>query len=109
MEKIIQFQKFSLIQIDRAKQKKQKPMFLWITSSIGTSKTAIGNALDNELYKMKKYTYILDEVNLQYGLNSDFNFSKNGNECERLDITIDTQNMTINGCVQKLLKKVEIS
>ena len=81
MDKKIQFQKFSLTQIDRAKLKNQKPMCLWMTGLSGSGKTTLANALEKELYKMKKHTYILDGDNLRHGLNSDLNFSKkNRNE-----------------------------
>ena len=81
MYKKIQFQKFSLTQIDRAKLKNQKPMCLWLTGLSGSGKTTLANALEKELYKMKKHAYILDGDNLRHGLNSDLNFSKkNRNE-----------------------------
>ena len=194
MDKKIQFKKFSLTQIDRAKLKNQKPMCLWLTGLSGSGKTTLANALEKELYKMKKHAYILDGDNLRHGLNSDLNFNKNDrnenirrvgetaklmvdsglivivglispfrverdwvrslfsanqfkeiyistsiNVCEKRDVkglyqmarrdkiknftgitspyeeprnpelTIDTQNMTIDECVQKVLKQVEIS
>jgi adenylylsulfate kinase len=77
MDKKIQFQKFSLMKIDRAKIKNQKPMCLWMTGLSGSGKTTLSNALEKELYKMKKHTFILDGDNLRHGLNSDLNFSKN--------------------------------
>lgn len=81
MNKKIQFQKFSLTQIDRARLKNQKPMCLWMTGLSGSGKTTLANALEKALYKMKKHTYILDGDNLRHGLNSDLNFSnKSRNE-----------------------------
>ena len=194
MDKNIQFQKFALTQIDRAKMKNQKPMCIWLTGLSGSGKTTIANALEMELYKMKKHTYILDGDNLRVGLNSDLNFSKSDrnenvrrvaetaklivdsglivivglispfrierdwvrsifnpnefieiyistslNECEKRDLkglykmarrgdiedftgitspyeeprnpelTINTQNMTIDECVQKILKQFKFS
>ena len=194
MDKNIQFQKFALTRIDRAKMKNQKPMCLWLTGLSGSGKTTIANALEMELYKMKKHTYILDGDNLRHGLSSDLNFSTESrnenirrvaeiakiivdsglvvivalispykiqrdwarsifmpkefkeiyistslNECEKRDLkglykmarrgeikdftgitspyevpknpdlTIDTQNTTIDECVQQVLKQVEIS
>ena len=64
MDKNIQLQKFVLTQIDRAKMKNQKPICLWLTGLSGSGKTTIANALEMELYKMKKHTYILDGDNL---------------------------------------------
>ena len=194
MDKNIQSQKFALTRIDRAKMKNQKPMCLWLTGLSGSGKTTIANALEMELYKMKKHTYILDGDNLRHGLSSDLNFSTESrnenirrvaeiakiivdsglvvivalispykiqrdwarsifmpkefkeiyistslNECEKRDLkglykmarrgeikdftgitspyevpknpdlTIDTQNTTIDECVQQVLKQVEIS
>ena len=81
MNKKIQFQKFSLTQIDRARLKNQKPMCLWMTGLSGSGKTTLANALEKALYKMKKHTYILDGDNLRHCLNSDLNFSnKSRNE-----------------------------
>ena len=76
MDKKAQFQNFSLTQIDRANLKNQKPMCLWLTGLSGSGKTTLANAIEIELNKMKKHTYILDGDNLRHGLNSDLNFSK---------------------------------
>ena len=76
MEKNIQFQNFTITQFERAKLKNQKPMCLWMTGLSGSGKTTIANALEKELFRMNKHTYILDGDNLRLGLNSDLNFIK---------------------------------
>ena len=99
MDKKIQFKKISLTQIDRAKLKNQKPMCLWLTGLSGSGKTTLANALEKELYKMKKHAYILDGDNLRHGLNSDLNFSKKNRNENVLLFSVDkmTENCTCQG------------
>jgi len=76
MDKNIQFQHFSLTQTERSKIKNQIPMCLWMTGLSGAGKSTLANALEQELNKRGKHTYILDGDNLRYGLNSDLGFSE---------------------------------
>ena len=76
MDKNIQFQHFALTQTERAKIKHQIPMCLWMTGLSGAGKSTLANALEQELNKMAKHTYILDGDNLRHGLNSDLGFSE---------------------------------
>ena len=76
MDKHIQFQHFALTQIERAKIKRQIPMCLWMTGLSGAGKSTLANALEQELNKKGKHTYILDGDNLRHGLNSDLGFSE---------------------------------
>ena len=76
MDKNIQFQHFALTQTERAKIKQQTPMCLWMTGLSGAGKSTLANALEQELNKMGKHTYILDGDNLRHGLNSDLGFSE---------------------------------
>ena len=76
MDKNIQFQQFALTQIERAKIKHQTPMCLWMTGLSGAGQTTLANALERELNKRGKHTYILDGDNLRHGLNSDLGFSE---------------------------------
>ena len=76
MDKHIQFQHFALTQTERAKIKHQTPMCLWMTGLSGAGKSTLANALEQELNKMGKHTYILDGDNLRHGLNSDLGFSE---------------------------------
>ena len=75
MDKNIKFQHFALTQTERAKIKHQTPMCLWMTGLSGAGKSTLANALEQELNKMDKHTYIMDGDNLRHGLNSDLGFS----------------------------------
>lgn len=76
MDKNIQFQHFALTQTERANIKQQSPMCLWMTGLSGAGKSTLANALEQELNKKGKHTYILDGDNLRHGLNSDLGFSE---------------------------------
>lgn len=76
MDKNIKFQHFALTQTERAQIKHQTPMCLWMTGLSGAGKSTLANALEQELNKMVKHTYILDGDNLRHGLNSDLGFSE---------------------------------
>ena len=76
MDKNIKFQNFTLTQTERAKIKQQTPMCLWMTGLSGAGKSTLANALEQELNKKGKHTYILDGDNLRHGLNSDLGFSE---------------------------------
>lgn len=60
----------------RSKQKHQKPKCLWLTGLSGSGKSTIAQALEFELFKKKKHTYILDGDNIRFGINQDLGFSK---------------------------------
>jgi len=76
MDKHIQFQYFALTQTERVQNKHQTPMCLWMTGLSGAGKSTLANALEQELNKKGKHTYILDGDNLRHGLNSDLGFSE---------------------------------
>ena len=76
MDKNIKFQHFALTQTERAKIKQQTPICLWMTGLSGAGKSTLANALEQELNKKGKHTYILDGDNLRHGLNSDLGFSE---------------------------------
>ena len=76
MDKNIKFQHFVLTQTERANIKLQTPMCLWMTGLSGAGKSTLANALEQELNKKGKHTYILDGDNLRHGLNSDLGFSE---------------------------------
>ena len=76
MDKNIKFQHFALTQTERAEIKYQTPMCLWMTGLSGAGKSTLANALEQELNKKGKHTYILDGDNLRHGLNSDIGFSE---------------------------------
>jgi adenylyl-sulfate kinase len=76
MDKNIKFQQFALTQTERANIKQQTPVCLWMTGLSGAGKSTLANALEQELNKMGKHTYILDGDNLRHGLNSDLGFTE---------------------------------
>jgi adenylyl-sulfate kinase len=76
MDKHIQFQHFALTQTERVQIKHQTPICLWMTGLSGAGKSTLANALEQELNKKGKHTYILDGDNLRHGLNSDLGFSE---------------------------------
>ena len=76
MDKNIKFQHFALTQTERAKIKQQTPVCLWMTGLSGAGKSTLANALEQELNRKGKHTYILDGDNLRHGLNSDLGFTE---------------------------------
>ena len=76
MDKYIKFQHFALTQTERAKIKQQTPVCLWMTGLSGAGKSTLANALEQELNRKGKHTYILDGDNLRHGLNSDLGFTE---------------------------------
>jgi adenylylsulfate kinase len=56
---------------------KQKPCILWFTGLSGSGKSTLANALELELFKRGKKTYLLDGDNVRQGLNKDLGFSEN--------------------------------
>lgn len=76
MDKNIKFQHFALTQIERANIKHQNPICLWMTGLSGAGKSTLANALEQELNRKGKHTYILDGDNLRHGLNSDLGFTE---------------------------------
>ena len=66
---------FTVTRERREKVNGQKGMVLWFTGLSGSGKSTIANALDDELNKLGKKTYILDGDNIRMGLNKDLTFS----------------------------------
>jgi adenylylsulfate kinase len=59
----------------RANIKQQKPCILWFTGLSGSGKSTIANAVEVELNKLNKHTYLLDGDNIRLGLNQGLTFS----------------------------------
>ncbi len=59
----------------RIEQKNQKPCVLWFTGLSGAGKSTLANAVDAELYKRDRHTYLLDGDNVRHGLNKELGFS----------------------------------
>lgn len=111
MDKHIQLQHFALKQTDRAQIKGQSPMCLWMTGLSGAGKSTLANALEQELNKKGKHTYILDGDNLRNGLNSDLDFSEAGrNEnvrrtAEAAKLMVDAGLIVIVGLISPFKKE----
>lgn len=56
-------------------QKGQRPCLIWLTGLSGSGKSTIANALELELLKDNKHSYLLDGDNVRLGLNQDLGFS----------------------------------
>ena len=61
---------------DRAAIKTQRPCILWFTGLSGSGKSTIANAVEQELWRMGRHTYLLDGDNIRSGLNSDLGFDE---------------------------------
>jgi bifunctional enzyme CysN/CysC len=72
----IQSQHFEINKEIRAALNQQKPICLWFTGLSGSGKSTIANALEKELYRLGKRTYILDGDNVRHGLNRDLGFTE---------------------------------
>jgi bifunctional enzyme CysN/CysC len=72
----VQTQYFEINQEARSALNQQKPICLWFTGLSGSGKSTIANALEKELYKLGKRTYILDGDNVRHGLNYDLGFTE---------------------------------
>jgi len=59
----------------RASIKQQKPCILWFTGLSGSGKSTIANAVEVELNRLNKHTYLLDGDNIRLGLNKGLTFS----------------------------------
>ncbi|MCT7550972.1 adenylyl-sulfate kinase [Aliarcobacter butzleri] len=54
----------------------QQPCILWFTGLSGSGKSTIANAVELELFKRGRKTYLLDGDNVRHGLNKDLGFSE---------------------------------
>ncbi|AFU97724.1 adenylyl-sulfate kinase [Simiduia agarivorans] len=65
----------SVDQEQHARQKGQRPCLIWLTGLSGSGKSTIANALELELLKADRHSYLLDGDNVRMGLNKDLGFS----------------------------------
>src|SRR5690606_10208291 len=60
----------------RAALKHQKPAVLWFTGLSGSGKSTVANALETQLHRTGRHTYMLDGDNVRHGLNRDLGFTE---------------------------------
>ena len=75
IDKNIVWHEHKLTTDERSSVKNQKPLLLWFTGLSASGKSTIANALELELYNLKKHTYLLDGDNIRLGLNRELTFS----------------------------------
>lgn len=71
-------QKFSVDRSDRERLAGHPGRVIWLTGLSGAGKSTIANALEVELHRQGRRTFILDGDNLRRGLNKDLPFSDEG-------------------------------
>ena len=71
-------QTFSVTRHDREKLAGHAGKVIWFTGLSGAGKSTIANALEVELHRQGKRTYILDGDNIRQGINRDIGFSDAG-------------------------------
>lgn len=59
----------------RASSLQQSPCCIWLTGLSGSGKSTIANALELELYRAGRHTFMLDGDNVRHGLNRDLGMS----------------------------------
>ena len=69
-------QALSITRQDRERLNGHKGMVIWFMGLCGSGKTTIANALEIELHRQGKRTYILDGDNIRQGLNRDLGFTE---------------------------------
>lgn len=65
----------SITKSEREKLHGHKGKVIWFTGLSGSGKSTLANALEVELHKQGKHTYILDGDNIRQGLNKDLGFT----------------------------------
>ena len=71
-------QTFSIGRSDRERLAGHPGRVIWLTGLSGAGKSAIANALEVELYRRGRRTFILDGDNIRQGLNKDLPFTEEG-------------------------------
>ncbi|GLS26987.1 adenylyl-sulfate kinase [Marinibactrum halimedae] len=61
--------------IQRVEKMQQQPCILWFTGLSGAGKSTLANAVELELYRRDRHTYLLDGDNVRHGLNKDLGFT----------------------------------
>ena len=60
---------------DRAQLKGQKPAVIWLTGLSGAGKSTIANAVEAQLLREGRHSYLIDGDNLRQGLSRDLGFT----------------------------------
>ena len=69
---------FSIDRSDRERLAGHPGRVIWLTGLSGAGKSTIANALEVELYRQGRRTFILDGDNIRQGLNKDLPFTDEG-------------------------------
>ncbi len=69
-------QAYNISKEDRADQKNQKPIMIWLTGLSGSGKSTIANQLDITLNEKGFHTFCLDGDNIRKGINSNIGFTE---------------------------------
>ena len=69
------FQNSFVTRKKREKLSHHKSIVLWFTGLSGSGKSTIAHAVENQLYRLKCRTYVLDGDNVRHGLSSNLSFS----------------------------------
>jgi bifunctional enzyme CysN/CysC len=72
----IHWQDTDIDRAHRANLKNQRPVVLWMTGLSGAGKSAIANAVEKQLARMNRHTFLLDGDNVRHGLNKDLGFTE---------------------------------
>jgi adenylyl-sulfate kinase len=80
MPKNVFKQDYNINSNNRARQKNQKPLMMWLTGLSGSGKSTIANLLDIYLNESGFHTYCLDGDNIRTGINNNLGFSKEDRE-----------------------------
>ncbi|KMT23325.1 adenylyl-sulfate kinase [Clostridium cylindrosporum] len=76
MSENVYLEEFTIGRGEREGLLNQKGIVIWFTGLSGSGKSTIANALEKELHKRGKLTYVLDGDNLRLSLNSDLKFTE---------------------------------
>ena len=72
----IHWQAVDISRDHHAAMKHQKPAVVWLTGLSGSGKSTIANALERQLARMNRHTFLLDGDNVRHGLNKDLGFTE---------------------------------
>ena len=75
IESNIAAHKQTITKKERSDIKGQNPCIIWFTGLSGSGKSTIANALEVELNRLGRHTYLLDGDNIRLGLNRGLGFS----------------------------------